>query len=203
MHIAQAVEPDAQRHRKNQQQTVIGQPFSQHPFGPCELRRRTVRSNAQQLPDFIVRQSVEHRKSKHFSVAARQGIDGLEQTLRRNLRGRVVVVESCRFVGQRFAQSTTLFRGFRLPKREIAHNHCHPVHQLGFIAQMIDVGENNHEGIVQNVFGLRLIFDVAEADTKQLRSIGLIEFSQSLRVEWRSAGRFPMSWHHDRVYRDE
>ena len=159
-----------------------------------------MRSNAQQLPDFIVRQSVEYRKSKHFSVAVRQGIDGLEQTLRRNLRGRVVVVESSRFVGQRFAQSTTLFRGFRLPKREIAHNDRHPVHQLGFIAQMIDVGENNHEGIVQNVFGLRLILDVAETKIEQLWGMGLIELSQGLRVELRSAGRFPMILHHDRLY---
>ena len=97
-------------------------------------------------------------------------------------------------------QSEAFFRSLRMPKGEIAHDHGHPVHKLRFVAHSIDVGENNHESIVQHIFCLRPILDVAETKIEQLWGMGLIELSQGLRVELRSAGRFPMILHHDRLY---
>ena len=97
-------------------------------------------------------------------------------------------------------QAEAFFGGLCMPKGEIAHDHGHPVHKLRFVAQIIDVGENNNESIVQHIFSLRPILDVAETKIEQLWGMGLIELSQDLWVELRSADRFPMILHHDRLY---
>ena len=154
-----------------------------------------MRLDAQHVGNLLVRHSFEHRESEYLTVAFRQTVNELHYILQRDTSHFVLNFRCLQLLCILKLYKGHLCQMVFIFRRDISRYRHHPCLCLPIIAQLVERGEDYHEGVMQHIADGFFVTDIPTTYAPHPLGVCLIQFSEGIRIPLSAPIYQPCNFH--------